>query len=737
MQGNKQASKPESKVGSKQGMNTGGRPVKQKEFADVGARILACVRRAGKRGLTAHELADRLRLGRRRDELFRALSGAVRRGELTEKRGRFACADAEKPVTARIVSVKAGFGFASEDDGGRDVFIPGRALLGALPGDTVLLQKQPAREGGLPEGEVLRIVSECALPFTGVFEKHGSVCQVLPDKNLGTPVRVSPNEAGDAKSGDKVLVHITKRGENHYDHRAAVERVFGSAQSAAACCEAILAGAGVVAQFPQDVLQQAETMETHGIALEEAARRLDLRGEPIFTIDGADTKDIDDAVSLSRTKDGWALGVHIADVSHYVRTDSVLDAEAYERGTSVYYAQSVVPMLPPALSNGICSLNPQEDRLAFSALLSLSPDGELQSYRFAKTLIRSRVKGVYAELNALYAGGGDAALKEKYAEVLAQAEDMRTLATLLGKRRSARGGLNLESAETKIVIGPDGQAVDVLPRTSGVSENIIEELMLTANEAAARFAQKHIIPFVYRVHENPPAEKLETLCTLLDRLGISCAALKNGTASCGSLSKVLEAAHEKGLEAIVNHQLLRSMAKAKYSPENKGHYGLVLENYAHFTSPIRRYPDLAIHRILSEAVAGADADKLTQKYTAFANEASEQSSKREVRSMTVERDCESCYKAEYMRGHLGEAFEGIISGVSARGVFVRLPSTVEGFVRLEELPAGSYDCDGLVELRETLSGMVYRVGMALRVVAAAADVSSGRVDFALAKPEQK
>ena len=696
-------------------------------------RVLAALRRAGRRGLTAHELADRLRLGRRKDELFRALSAAVRRGELVEKRGRFACADGQEPVTARIVSVKGSFGFAAEEDGGRDIFVPGRALLGALPGDTVLLQKLPAREGGLTEGEVLRIVTHSERPFTGVLEKHGSVCEVLPDKDYALPVRVPPQEVLGARDGDKVLVRVTKRGDSHYEHRAAVERVFGSAQSAAACCEAILAAAGIEAQFPPEVQRLAQRLQARGIPEEELAKRLDLRDKIIFTIDGADTKDIDDAVSLARTQDGgWALGVHIADVSHYVRAGSALDAEAFERGTSVYYAQSVVPMLPPELSNGICSLNPQEDRLAFSALMTLGADGALRDYRFVKTVIRSRLKGVYSEINRLYEDGGDEALREKYAELLPALTEMRALAAVLGKRRSARGGLDLASAETKIVVGQAGEAVDVLPRTSGISENIIEELMLTANEAAARMAQERGLPFVYRIHENPSAEKLETLCTLLERLGLGCEALKNGTASCGFLSKILEQAREKGVGAVVNHQLLRSMAKAKYSPENKGHFGLVLENYAHFTSPIRRYPDLAIHRILTDAVAGAATEQLTQKYADFAAQASEQASRRELRAMTAERDCEACYKAEYMRGHLGEVFDGVISGVSARGVFVQLASTVEGFVRLEALPEGSYDCDGLVELVELQSGAVYRVGMALRVKAAAADVSSGRVDFVLA-----
>ena len=702
---------------------------------DYAPSILDAVRKAGKRGLTAHELLQKLRIKRpRREEFYRALGGAVKSGALREKKERFVLGAVEKLVTAKIVSVKGGFGFAQLAEGEKDLFIPGHALMGALPGDLVLLRRLQGR-GGLPEGEVVRITQENAAPFSGVLQKNGSQCEIVPDKGMGQPVRISPADTLGARGGDKVLAQISRRGESHFTHRAQVTRVFGSAQSAAACSQAILAAAGITPEFPEAALRFARRVENAGISPQELERRVDLRGALIFTIDGADTKDIDDAVSLTRTEGGWALGVHIADVSHYVKPGTVLDAEAYERGTSVYYASSVVPMLPPALSNGICSLNPWEDRLAFSALMTLDESGRLTGYTFQKTVICSRLKGVYAEINKILEGAADRDLLEKYGELIPTLRDMRDLAAVLQKNRRSRGALDLESAEAKILVGPQGEAQGVLPRESGLSEHIIEELMLTANEAAASYAQEHNLPFIYRIHEDPPEEKLETLIKLLDELGLENAALKAGGATSGALASVLEAARGKNLDAVVNHQLLRSMAKARYSPENKGHFGLVLGRYTHFTSPIRRYPDLAIHRILSSALAGMPHEKLQARYTAFVQAAAEQSSNRELRAMTAERDCEDCYKAEYMRAHLGEGFDGIISGVSGRGVFVRLQNTVEGLVRLESLPEGSYDCDGVVELRELQSGMAYRVGMAMRVTVAAVDVSAGRIDFVPEEPK--
>lgn len=716
---------PQAKAGKKTEKAT----APKRDYAADLARLL---QGTGTKSFTARELAERLHVRRQgREGFYLALRKAAAEGLVHEKKGRYrAVKTGEKLITARIISVKTGFGFAGSDELERDVFIPGRALMGAMPGDVVQLRKTIGR-GELPEGEVVRITEQSNAPFSGVFRKLEGHCEILPDSGSKIAVKVAPADAMDARDGDKVLARISQRGESHFTHRGAVTQVFGRATSAAACSEAILAAAGIVKPFPEEVLRYAGHVSHKGIEPQDLEKRLDLRGEAIFTIDGADTKDIDDAVSLEKRADGWRLGVHIADVSHYVKPNTPLDVEAFERGTSVYYANSVVPMLPTALSNGICSLNPREDRLAFSVLLTLDEAGKLVDYRFEKTVICSRVKGVYAEINRILAGAAEEALLEKYSGLTQALADMNELAALLHRRRRNRGGLDLESTESKILVGEDGRAEEIVGREQGVSEGIIEEFMLVANEAAASLAMRRGIPFVYRVHERPPAEKLENLCTLLDALGVECGELKRGEAQ-SALAKILARVKGTELQLLVNNQLLRSMAKAKYCDENKGHFGLVLENYAHFTSPIRRYPDLSIHRILTSLLSGMSDENLHRKYGDFVKLTGAQSSAREQRAMNAERDCEDCYKAEYMARHIGEEYEGVISSVTAHGVYVELANTVEGMLRVDALPAGRYVYDGAALLTETLSNTRYRVGMPLRVRVTGADISAGNVDFALA-----
>lgn len=368
---------------------------------------------------------------------------------------------------------------------------------------------------------------------------------------------------------------------------------------------------GLTPVFPSEVIYEAREVSDYSRIKEEIPNRLDLRDKPIFTIDGADTKDIDDAISVERTKTGYLLGVHIADVSHYVQPKSQLDNEAFKRGTSVYYANRVIPMLPKELSNGICSLNPQEDRLAFSCLCELDKQGNITDYKFAKTVIRSRVKGVYSEINSLLAGSDDAELKEKYAEVSDQLPIIKELADILYKNKKNRGCPELETSESKLIINDEDICVGVERRTRGRSEEIIEDFMLVANECAARFGMDNNLPFVYRIHEEPSDEKLESLREALVKLNVQ---YKLGEKACpGDMSEILKAAKGTDIDLIMNNIVLRSMSKARYSTEPVGHFGLALEDYAHFTSPIRRYPDLTIHRIMSAFLSGSSAEECSHK----------------------------------------------------------------------------------------------------------------------------
>lgn len=704
----------------------GKKPAVRPDFQKEITRVLE---RAGSRGASAKYLQEQSGIRRHQTEAFLlVLAGMVKSGMVQQKRDRYYKTGQGQTAEAVVVKVTEGFGFVHPDEAEEDVFIPGRYLMGALPGDRVKISVRQGR-GNLKEGEVLRILEEADYHFTGIFRVEDGLPVVYPDAQMKGPVPVGRTETGGAKEGDKVSARIVKRGRRHFDHRAAVTAVFGSSQLAAVCCEAILADNGIEKQFPPQVLEEARQIQEKGISQREIDNRLDLRGEIIFTIDGADTKDIDDAISLTRLENGWGLGVHIADVSHYVRPQSALDTEAFGRGTSVYYANAVIPMLPKELSNGICSLNPQEDRLAFSALMRLDEDGGLVEYDFRKTVIRSRVKGVYSEINQILDGTAEEAIHKKYDGLEPILHQMKALADRLARRRSQRGSLDLESTEAKILIGEDGRVQDIVPRQSGVSEGMIEEFMLVANEAAASFGLARELPFLFRIHEDPSAEKLEALAGLLKVLGLDTVRIKPGVQP-SELQAVLKAVKGTDMQMLVNSQLLRSMAKARYSEVNKGHFGLVLQKYSHFTSPIRRYPDLAIHRIMSESLKGTAAQEMQRRFGRFVQDAAVHSSTAEQRAMSVERSCEDCYKAEYMSSHLGESYEGMVSGVIERGIFVELPNTVEGMIRISEMP-GHFEYDGKIEVKDKDSGRRFRIGDRIRIKVARTDVSSGEIDFVL------
>ncbi|MEG2597579.1 MAG: VacB/RNase II family 3'-5' exoribonuclease, partial [Oscillospiraceae bacterium] len=390
----------------------------------------------------------------------------------------------------------------------------------------------------------------------------------------------------------------------------------------------------------------------------------------------------------------------IADVSYYVRANTPLDEEAMRRGTSIYYANKVVPMLPKELSNGICSLNPNAERLAFSAIMTLSKDGKLMGYEFKKTVICSRVKGVYAEVNEILNGTADDSILKKYKDVLSMIPLMKELKDILGHNRKVRGAPDIDTAESKLILDENDWIIDIVPRKRGEAELIIEEFMLTANEAAATLAKKQEIPFVYRVHEFPDQDRLTTLHETLQALGIPTKEMV-GDVPAKVLSDILDEAKGKPCYPIVSRQVLRSMAKAKYCELPLGHYGLVLENYAQFTSPIRRYPDLTIHRILSDLVTkNRTIPEIKKTYGEYVKTSAAHSSATEIAAVRVERDCEDCYKAEYMESHIGETFDGLIASATSFGFYVSLANTVDGLVRAESLPDGQYQFDGLMEFKE-------------------------------------
>ena len=668
-------------------------------------------------------------------KVMEALDELVREAVVCQRQGVFftvRSGRADKALLCKVVKLGKNFAFVMLEDDTSDIFIPGRFTKGAMPGDDVLVEKfEHPRVEGSDEGAILAILTE-KNDLVGTVRRVEGRLRFVPDDCPAITMPLARDCEGGAKDGDKVAVEILNRGNRQEDHRVGVAMRFGSSDEAKRCAKALLYAKDIRTRFPDKVRDEAKKFEGAEVSEKDCEGRMDLRALPIFTIDSAETKDIDDAISLTRTSDGgFELGVHIADVSNYVKPGTELDNEAFSRATSVYYADQVVPMLPKALSNGICSLNENELRLAFSCLMRLDKEGNLTDYRFVKSIIRSRVKGVYSEINALLAGTADAEIKAKYADVIDQLPAMKELYGHRARLRKERGCMDIESGEVKLILDENGRCIDVKKRTSGESESMIEEFMLLANQCAAHFARVKQIPFVYRVHEEPNAEKLERLHALLQACGINDHFAKD-VPTPKELSAILEGVRGTPYEQIINTGMLRCMSKALYEEKPKGHYGLVLKDYAHFTSPIRRYPDLAIHRIMTDMLKGTEKETMILRYTDFAERASKQSSEREVIAMQIERKAEDCYKAEYARRHLGECYEGTISGVTQRGLFIELDNGVEGFVPASSLtPSGTSLTEG-VRLTDPASGKTWSLGDKMMITIVRADVNLGKIDFEVA-----
>lgn len=649
-------------------------------------------------------------------------------GRINEGKKGFTIFNKSELLKCEVVRLNKTYGFVRNLETDEELFVSGRYLLGAMPGDIVMVKPIKGR-GESPEGEVVKIEKENFSKFTGDIVFENGIFKVQPDKLSNYAIEFTNPFEIKYKENDKVMASITKRGKRHSEHKCELVSNFGSSLKASVCALSVLDINGVTPVFPDEVINEAKAVSDEKKINDEVKNRVDLRDVPIFTIDGADTKDIDDAISVLKKESGFELGVHIADVSHYVKPKSNLDNEAFNRGTSVYYANRVVPMLPKELSNGICSLNPQADRLAFSCIMNIDSNGIVKSYKFQKSVIRSRVKGVYSEINQIIAGQADEEILSKYAEVIDNIPIMLELFKLLDRNKKSRGCPNIETSESKLIINENDECIEVKGRSRGISEEVIEDFMLAANECAAKFGEENNLPFVYRVHENPPEEKTERLFDGLTKLGIPFNS--NGTVTAGFLNNILSEVKETPKSVVVNSLVLRSMAKAKYSVEPIGHFGLVLNDYAHFTSPIRRYPDLAIHRIMSEYLENHSQSETMKKYNKFSYAAADRSTKQELVAMTIERDCEDCYKAEYLNGHLGEVFDGVITSVMDFGFFVELANTCEGLVRIESLDNGEYDYDGSMTLENHSTGQSFMVGDIVSVKVVNANVSSGKIDFEL------
>lgn len=628
-------------------------------------------------------------------------------------------------VEATLVSLSKNFGFARPDGGGDDIFIHGSALQGALVGDKIIVGDIRKDDRG-PSGRVRRIVEHKPAQTTGTVSITDEGIELIPDNAIRYNLRMRERDLNGAKNGDKVMASLEQdyRGDWAY---ASVKKVFGSGRTARVCADAIVEQYGIPHVFPQEVLDEAERVGNEPISDEEYAKRLDLRGEPIFTIDSKDAKDLDDAISVKRTDFGYTLGVHIADVSHYVKESSAIDEEAINRGTSVYFADRVIPMLPEVLSNGACSLNAGTDKLAFSALIELDKEGHITKYDFKKSIINSKVRGVYSEVNEILDGTASEEILNKYAPVMESLMSAKELADILKANSAARGTMELDSGESKFILDENGICIDIMPRVSGEAEQLIEQMMVTANIAAAKFSLDHKLPFLYRVHGTPDPKRVEELVTLLQLVGVPCKEIVKPNPETQDFAAILDRVRGLPCETLVSQRLLRTMEKARYSTEETGHFGLALSDYSHYTSPIRRYPDTSIHRVLSAFVEGMPAEEVRRRYAQFCETSATESSRNEIRALIAERDAEDCYMAEYMSQHIGEHFEGTVSGVTMRGVFVRLENSVEGFVSLDAFEGEDFVYDGLITQRSPKRELT--IGTPLPIIVASAYVATGKVDF--------
>lgn len=671
-------------------------------------------------------------------KFFQAMEELYMAGKITERNGYIHLVQPKEKKKAQdpslmegtVVKLTENFGFVRVAELEKDVFVSGKFMMGAVPGDEVLVKRVRSHSRDL-EGEIKEITKE-KKNLVGIVTNIGRQISVQL-KDCQYVVMRAENKAP-VVLDDIVLIDVTNRGTSHSRLGCVIKEVIGTVSSSQKAVQVLLAEKNVQTEFPQAVISEARKVIAGTDLQAEYEKRTDLRHLPIFTIDSASTKDIDDAISIEKTEKGYKLGVHIADVSFYVRGSSEVDKTAYDRGTSIYFGDSVIPMLPKEYSNDVCSLNENSDRLAFSCLIWLDNSGNITNYKFEKTVIRSRVKGVYSEINDILADNISDEMKQKYAEVWPQIFTMKDLFDLLRAKRVARGSMDIESDEAYIIFDEKGKAVGIKKRTRGLSEMIIEEFMLCANNCAANFGKKHNLPFVYRVHQAPDAEKLVTLKENIGRIGLSLSQDKDKTLQ-QAMSELLDKTRGTNLQNVVHKQVLRSQSKAKYSSEPLGHFGIVLDDYAHFTSPIRRYADLAIHRVLSEYVAGANMEKMIKRFGKFAPNRAQQASNTEIVAMSVERDATDIYKAEIMADHIGEVFTGTVSGVMSYGVYVALDNTVEGLVHISLLDMYNPILNEGYSLSCAITGENYRIGDTVSVKVIGTDILNGNVDFAMADTE--
>ena len=702
-------------------------------------RIVDFLRDEAGRPLKAKELAGALDVPEGDYAEFRAqLQRLEDDGVLYRvQRQRYAAPDKINLLVGRLQTTRGGAGFLIPEDRSRDVFIPMQMLNTALDGDRVVVRVESRTKGDRPEGRVIRVLERSRETVVGVFHgvkpgrgrrsSHGYV--VPEDRKLPWDVFVAPGGGGEAAEGDLVVVRITDWGSGHRGPTGEIEEVLGRPGEAGVDVLSIIRAHELPTDFPQDVERAAEALRDRGITDADIRGREDLRDALIFTIDPADARDHDDALSIERVGDGWRVGVHIADVTHYVEEGGVIDREAASRGTSVYLVDRVVPMLPHALSSDICSLVPDADRLALSLLVDLAPDGSITGQKLVRAVIRSRHKLSYEDAQAVL--DGERSIDPETDTVL---RDLRDVARILREQRSARGSLDLDLPEARVVLGESGEPTDIQRVIRMEAHRLIEDFMLLANEAIARRAIQAKLPFIYRVHEPPDSSRMEQLRDFAATFGHKLGG-RSGSPTPKDLQQLLSAVEGTPQAGLMSTVVLRSLKQARYSEQSLGHFGLATSSYTHFTSPIRRYPDLIVHRLCGGLFIDGGTPWLDAEQLA---EIARHSSERERVAVAAERDSKDLKKVEFMLRHLGSDFGGTISGVTAFGFFVLLDDFfVDGLVHVSSLDDDYYL---FIEEQHALVGertrRRFRTGDRVRVKVAKVDVEERKIDFQLIEEEK-
>ncbi|UCZ52616.1 ribonuclease R [Bacillus shivajii] len=664
-------------------------------------------------------------------EFVKLLNELEEAGELVRTRSnRYGIPEKLNLIRGEVIMHPKGFAFVKTDEGFDDIYIASAEMNGAMNKDKVLVRLHGDSKGEKPEGAIIRILERGVTRTVGTYvdDKHYGFV-VTDDKRIPNDIFIPKNKEHGAVDGHKVVVEITKYPEGRMSAEGQVIDILGHKNDPGVDILSVIYKHGLPGEFPQEVIDQANSVPDE-IDPSEVENRRDLRDETIVTIDGADAKDLDDAVQVKKLENGnYLLGVHIADVSYYVKEGSPIDEEAFERATSCYLVDRVIPMIPHRLSNGICSLNPQVDRLTLSCEMEISPTGEVVNHDIFQSVIKTNERMTYTDVRKILLEEDEEVMK-RYEDLIPFFKQMEELAEILRKKRFERGAIDFDFKEAKVVVDEEGTPTDVVLRERSVAERLIEEFMLAANETIAEHFHWMKLPFVYRIHEDPNEEKLNKFLEFITNFGY----VVKGTANSvhpQALQKLLEEVKGEPEEAVISTVMLRSMQQAKYDPENIGHFGLSADFYTHFTSPIRRYPDLIVHRLIrTYLIEGKTSDKVQHSWSEKLPGITKHSSEMERRAEDASRETDEMKKVQYMEDKVGEEYEGIISGVTNFGLFVELPNTIEGLVHVSYLTDDYYRYDeqhyAMIGER---SGNVFRIGDGIDVRLINVNVEERIIDF--------